>query len=181
MLFSKTRYLTGTIQWKHKKGVEGVSIYPFLFLEKKVTKRKFGNAYSEKPQVALSGTKHTITTSDNEILQHNTSLKLIFTTKARERRSGLRGKDARFMKSPKVEQLYRVRKQLRRSRAYNSTRGHHESHWWSHRADPVTNRYKKERIIRERTAKGWSEAARAPTTLWVHQHNRTSLKTPLAY
>ena len=50
---------------KLKKGLKGVSNYPFQFLEKRVNKPKFGSAYSDKLQTAVSGTKHTVTTAEN--------------------------------------------------------------------------------------------------------------------
>ena len=49
---------------KQKKGTKGVSNYQFTFFEKKKTKPKFDSAYSDKPQIATSGTKHTVTTSE---------------------------------------------------------------------------------------------------------------------
>ena len=45
-----------------------MSNYPFLFLEKKHQRNKFESAYSDKPQLAVSGTKHTVTTPNGRIL-----------------------------------------------------------------------------------------------------------------
>ena len=53
---------------KQKKGSKGVSNYPFPFYEKKTVKSKFGSAYSDKIQTAVSGTDYTVTTEDNRVL-----------------------------------------------------------------------------------------------------------------
>ena len=53
---------------KPKKNTKGASNYPFLFLEKKHQRDKFESAYSDKPQLAVSGTKHTVATPDGRIL-----------------------------------------------------------------------------------------------------------------
>ena len=45
---------------KPKKNTKGVSIYPFLFLEKN-QRNKIESAYSDKPQLAISSTNHTVT------------------------------------------------------------------------------------------------------------------------
>ena len=42
--------------------------FPYLFLEKKVYKNKVESDYETKPQLAVAGTKHTITTDRNKIL-----------------------------------------------------------------------------------------------------------------
>ena len=42
--------------------------YPFQFLEKNHSKGKFDSKYQEKPQTAISGTNHTVTTQDNRII-----------------------------------------------------------------------------------------------------------------
>ena len=41
--------------------------FPYLFSEKKVNKNKYESAYDTKPQIAVAGTKHTITTNENKI------------------------------------------------------------------------------------------------------------------
>ena len=41
---------------------------PYLFLEKRGNKNKLKSAYETKPQIAVAGTKHTITTDTNKIL-----------------------------------------------------------------------------------------------------------------
>ena len=56
---------------KQKKGSKGASNYPFTFFEEKILKPKFHSAYSDKQQIAISGTKHTITTSENRNLLRN--------------------------------------------------------------------------------------------------------------
>ena len=42
--------------------------FPYLFLEKTVKKNKFESAYNNKPQKAVAGTKHTITTDENKVI-----------------------------------------------------------------------------------------------------------------
>ena len=39
---------------------------PYLFLEKKVMKNTFESAYDTKQQIAVAGTKHTITTDEKK-------------------------------------------------------------------------------------------------------------------
>ena len=41
--------------------------FPYLVLEKKVNKNKIESDYETKPQLAVAGTKHTITTDTNKI------------------------------------------------------------------------------------------------------------------
>ena len=83
---------------KQKKGAKGVSNYPFLFHEKKP---KFGSAYSEKTQLAISGTNHTVTTADNKIIHRkNISKPVSEIQEPNNRGTGPRGPDGRFTKSP---------------------------------------------------------------------------------
>ena len=56
---------------KQKKGSKRASNYPFTFFEEKLLKPKFHSAYSDKQQIAISGTKHTTTTSENRNLLRN--------------------------------------------------------------------------------------------------------------
>ena len=51
---------------KPKKNAKGVSSYPFLFVGKKHQRSKLESAYSDKPQLAISGTKHTVTTPNEK-------------------------------------------------------------------------------------------------------------------
>ena len=53
---------------KQKKVSIEVNNSPFPFYEKKITKPKFGSAYSDKIQIAVSGTDHTVTTTDKRVL-----------------------------------------------------------------------------------------------------------------
>ena len=87
---------------KPKKNAEGVSNYPFLFLEKKHQRNKFENAYSDKPQLAISGTKHTVTTPNGRILHRKMISKPIskFYQEQNNRGIGPRGPDGRFIRSP---------------------------------------------------------------------------------
>ena len=50
-----------------RKGAKTVIKYPFQFFERKNQKEKFESPYSENLQTAVTGTKHTMTTSDNKI------------------------------------------------------------------------------------------------------------------
>ena len=87
---------------KPKKHAKGVSSYPFLFLEKKHQRSKFESAYSDKPQIAVSGTKHTVTTPNGRILHRKTISKPISTFNQEQNNRGIgpRGPDGRFIKSP---------------------------------------------------------------------------------
>ena len=51
-----------------RKGAKTVNKYPFQFFERKIQKGKFKSPYSEDLQTAVTGTKLTVTTSDNKIL-----------------------------------------------------------------------------------------------------------------
>ena len=42
--------------------------YPFIFYEKAHTKSSLGSKFKNKPQTAISGTKHTITTDKNKVI-----------------------------------------------------------------------------------------------------------------
>ena len=53
---------------KQKKKYKGISNYPIPFYEEKIEKPKFGSAYSDKFQIAVTGTDHTVTTADNRVL-----------------------------------------------------------------------------------------------------------------
>ena len=89
-------------------------------------KPKFDSAYFDKPQIAISGTKHKITTSENGILHRKHISKSIFefTQEPNNSRPGLRGPDGRFTKSPKL------RKYLDSDSAagpyIHTTNGHHD-------------------------------------------------------
>ena len=87
---------------KTKKNAKGVSNYPFFFLEKKHQRNKFESAYSDKPQLAVSGTKHTITTPNGRILHRKMISKPIsnFNQEQNNRGIGPRGPDGRFITSP---------------------------------------------------------------------------------
>ena len=60
--FSGAGGVSNQLPMKPKKNTKGVSNYPYSFLEKKHQRNKFESAYSDKPQLAISGTKHTVTT-----------------------------------------------------------------------------------------------------------------------
>ena len=87
---------------KPKKGEKGVKNYLFSFLEKKHQRNKFESAYSDKPQLAISGTSHTVTTPDGRIIHRKLISKPIETFKQENnnRGTGPRGADGRFIRSP---------------------------------------------------------------------------------
>ena len=89
--------------------------FPCLFLEKKVNKTKFESAYDTKPQIAVAGTKHTITTNENKIIHRkrvSKPLNYSFQNPLCKRGEISRGPDGRFTALPiqpetseEVEQL----------------------------------------------------------------------------
>ena len=85
---------------KPKKNDKGVSSYPFLFLEKKHQRSKFESAYSDKPQLAISG--KTVTTPNGKIVHRKNISKPIadFNQEYNNRDNGPRGPDGRFTRSP---------------------------------------------------------------------------------
>ena len=87
---------------KTTKNAKGVSNYPFFFLEKKHKRNNFENAYSDKPQLAVSGTKHTITTPNGRILHRKMISKPIYNSNQEQNNRGIgpRGPDGRFITSP---------------------------------------------------------------------------------
>ena len=86
---------------KPKKSTKGVNNYPFLFLEKKHQRSIFESAYTDEPQLAKSGTVHTVTTPNGKILHRKNSSKLIdFNQEHSNRGNGPRGPDGQFTKSP---------------------------------------------------------------------------------
>ena len=84
------------------QNAKGVSSYPFLFLEKNYQRCKFESAYSDKPQLAISGKKHTVTTPNGSIFHIKMISKPIsdFTHEQNNRGNGPRGPDGRFIRSP---------------------------------------------------------------------------------
>ena len=87
---------------KPKKGAKGVSNYPFSFLEKKHQLNKLESAYSDKPQLAISGTSHTVTTPNGRVIHRKLISERIETFKQENnnRGTGPRGSDGRFIRSP---------------------------------------------------------------------------------
>ena len=51
--------------------------FPLLLLEKKQTKNKFKSPYEREPQIAISGTKHTILTNENKTIHRKRASKPI--------------------------------------------------------------------------------------------------------
>ena len=87
---------------KPKKSAKGVSNYPFFFLEKKHQRKKFETAYSDKPQLAISGTSHTVTTPNGRVIHRKLISKPIadFNQELNNRGFGPRVPDGRFIRSP---------------------------------------------------------------------------------
>ena len=80
--------------------------FPYLFLEKKQNKGKFENAYENKPQTAVAGTKHTKTTDKNKILHRkriSKPLNPIFQNPLSRRGENPTGKDGRFLQQRQLE------------------------------------------------------------------------------
>ena len=87
---------------KPKKSAKGVSNYPFLFLEKKRQRNKLESAYSNKTQIAISGTSHTVTTPNGRVLHRKlVSIPIAdFILEFNNRGISPRGPDFRFIRSP---------------------------------------------------------------------------------
>ena len=88
---------------KTRNNDKGVSIQPFLFLEKKHQKPKFESAYTDKPNIANSETNHTVTTPNGRIIHKKSISKPIcdFNQDCNNNRgTGPRGPDGRFTRSP---------------------------------------------------------------------------------
>ena len=83
---------------QERKGAKTVSKYPFQFFERKNQKGKFESPYSENLPTAVTGTKHTVTTSDNKIIHRKLISKPIITFEQEptNRGTGPRGPDGRF-------------------------------------------------------------------------------------
>ena len=56
---------------KTKKNDTKVGNYPIFFLERKQQKSKFENSYTDKQNIAISGTKHTVFTPKGRIIHRN--------------------------------------------------------------------------------------------------------------
>ena len=72
--FSGAGGVSNQLPMKPKKSAKGVSNYPFLFLEKKHQRNKFESAYSDKPQLAKSGTNHTVTTHNGRVIHRKLTI-----------------------------------------------------------------------------------------------------------
>ena len=81
--------------------------FPYLFLEKKQNKEKFESAYENKPQTAVAGTKHTITTDKNKIIHRKRISKPLnpkFQNPLSRRGENPRGKDGRFLQQGQLDE-----------------------------------------------------------------------------
>ena len=103
------------LSMKLKNWTKCVRNCPFLSLEKKITRPTFDSAYCDKTQVALPGTKLTITTSDKRISHRKHISKPIseLTQEPNYRGTGLRGPDGSFIKSPRVFYIHNSDSDLR--------------------------------------------------------------------
>ena len=73
--------------------------FPYIYIEKKVNKNKFESAYDTKPQIAVAGTKHTITTDKKNIIYRkrvSTLLKSTFQNPLSRRGENQRGTEVRY-------------------------------------------------------------------------------------
>ena len=100
--FSGAGGVSDQLPMKPKKGARGVSNYPFSFLEKKHQRNKFESAYSDKLQLAISGTSHTVATPNGRVIHRKLISKPIetFEQESNNRGTGPRGSDGRFVRSP---------------------------------------------------------------------------------
>ena len=100
--FSGAGGVSDQLPMKPKKGAKGVGNYPFSFLEKKHQRNIFESAYSDKPQLAISGTSRTVTTPNGRVIHRKLISKPIETFKQENNNSGTgpRGSDGRFIRSP---------------------------------------------------------------------------------
>ena len=96
--FSGAGGVLDQLPMKPKKGAKGVSYYPVSFLEKKHQRNKFESAYSDKPQLAISGTSPTVTTPNGRVIHRKLISKPIetFNQESNNRGSGPRGSDGRL-------------------------------------------------------------------------------------
>ena len=101
--FSGAGGVSDQLPMKPKKNDKGVSVYSFLFLEKKHQKSKFESAYMDKPNIAMSGTKHTVTTPNGRVIHKKRISKPLnnFNQDCNNNRgTGPKGPDGRFTKLP---------------------------------------------------------------------------------
>ena len=100
--FSGAGGVSDQLPMKPKKGARGVSNYPFSFLEKKHQRNKFESAYSDKLQLAISGTRNTVATPNGRVIHRKLISKPIetFEQESNNRGTGPRGSDGRFVRSP---------------------------------------------------------------------------------
>ena len=82
--------------------------FPYKFLEKRQTKNKFESEYQTKPQTAVAGTKHTITTDTKKVIHRKLASKPLpnsFQNPLSRRGENRRGIDGRFiqMSLPSLE------------------------------------------------------------------------------
>ena len=95
--------MSDQLPMKPKKNDKGVSNYPFLFLDIKHRKSKFESAYMDKPNIAVSGTKHTVTTPNGRVIHKKCISKPPHNFNQdcnNNRGTEPRGPDGRFTKSP---------------------------------------------------------------------------------
>ena len=89
---------------KLKEDVRNKFLY--LFLEKKRTKIKFDSAYEREPQIAISGTKHTILTNENEVIHRKRASKPtnpLFQNPLSRRGENPRGIEGRFIQIESID------------------------------------------------------------------------------
>ena len=96
--FSGAGGVSDQLPMKPKKSSKVVSNCPFLFLEKKRQRNNFESAYADKPQLAISGTNHTVTTPNGRVIHRKLISKPIADFNQEHNRGiGPRGPNGRFI------------------------------------------------------------------------------------
>ena len=98
--FSGAGGVSDQLPMKPKKNAKGVSSY-LVISRKKHQRNKLESAYSDKPQLAILGTKHTVSTPNGRII-HRKMISKPFSDFAQEQNNrgiGPHGPDGRFIRS----------------------------------------------------------------------------------
>ena len=85
--------------------------FPYQFLEMKQNKNKFESKYETKPQTAVAGTKHTITTETNKTIHRKLISKPLpktFQNPLSRRGENRRGPDGRFATQTEISETTTV-------------------------------------------------------------------------
>ena len=139
--------MSDQLPMKPKKNTKGVSSYPTIS-RKKHQRSKFESAYSDKPQLAISGTKHRVTTPNGRILCRKMISKPI-SDFIQEQNNKRIGPDGRFIRSQS--------KQIRAMVTANQ-RGHYSTQRVQRRQNCQTTHHSK-RVHSGEVDQNWSETA----------------------